>query len=440
MGCCIQEAKQKPRLKAVHLKAENSDIKLNFEYFIAKRLIKGGETKNSVSSPIIKIAIAAIAIGLVMMLIAIASGVGLKKKIREKVAAFNGHIQIQNYDNNNSEVSTVPMSVHQDFYPEFKTVEGISHIQAVAIKGGIIRTEDTFEGMLAKGVGKDYNWSVFDEFLVAGRLPNYNDDLNDEVLISSLKANLLKLGVGDSFYSVFLKDNDPNKLPNNRRFEIVGLYDSGFEEFDRDIVFVDIRHIQRMNKWKDNQVGNFEVFLDDFDDIDQKTNEIYGKTLSTLDTRNIKSDYFRIFEWIGLFDFNIALIIGIMIIVGGINMITALLVLILERTQMIGILKALGSSNWSIRKIFVYNGAYLIALGLFWGNLIGLGILYLQWRFRFLKFPNPEEYYISYVPVHIDVTTVVLLNVGVLVLCTLMLLVPSYAISKIAPVKAIKFE
>ncbi|NKI33163.1 ABC transporter permease [Croceivirga thetidis] len=413
---------------------------MNLEYFIAKRLIKGGETKSSISAPILKIAIAAIAIGLVMMLIAIASGVGLKEKIREKVAAFNGHIQIQNYDNNNSDVSTVPLPITQDFYPEFPDVEGIERIQAVATKGGIIRTEDTFEGMLAKGVGTDYNWRYFEDFLVEGALPNFSGDLNDEVLISSLKANLLQLGVGDSFYAVFLKDNDPNKLPNNRRFKVVGIYDSGFEEFDRDIIFVDLRHIQRMNKWESTEVGHFEVFLEDFDDLEAKSNEIYGKTQSNLDTRNIKSEYYQIFEWIGLFDFNIALIIGIMIIVGGINMITALLVLILERTQMIGVLKALGSSNWSIRKVFIYNGAYLISLGLFWGNIIGLGLIFLQSKYRFLKFPNPEEYYIEYIPMQVNVPTIIVLNLGVLMLCTLMLLVPSYAISKIAPVKAIKFE
>lgn len=413
---------------------------MNLELFIAKRLIKGGENKSSISAPILKIAIAAIAIGLIMMLIAIATGVGLKRKIREKVAAFNGHIQIQNYDNNNSQVSTVPLSIDQEFYPEFKGVEGIAHIQAVATKGGIIRTEETFEGMLAKGVGADYNWNVFNEYLIDGRLPDYSDKLNDEVLISKVKANLLKLGVGDSFYAVFLKENDPSKLPNNRRFEIVGIYDSGFEEFDRDIVFVDIRHIQRMNKWESDEIGHFEIFIDDFDEIEAKSNEIYGKTLSNLNTQNIKSDYFRIFEWIGLFDFNTALIIGIMIIVGGINMITALLVLILERTQMIGVLKALGSSNWSIRKVFLYNGGYLTILGLLFGNIIGLGIIFLQQQYRFIKFPNPEEYYIDYIPVFIDVPSVVVLNIGVLVLCMLMLLVPSYAISKIAPVKAIKFE
>ena len=389
---------------------------MNLELFIAKRLVTGKEHKISISAPIIKIAIAAIAIGVVMMLIAIATGVGLKNKIREKVAAFNGHIQISNFDNNNSEVSLTPISITQDFYPEFKNVEGVKHVQAVATKGGIIRTADTFEGMLAKGVGTDYDWSTFEEYLVDGRLPDYSGKLNEEVLISSLMANRLRLKVGDSFFSFFLRDGDASKPPNNRRFEIVGIYDSGFEEFDETYVFVDIRHIQLMNRWEENQIGNFEVFIDDFDQLEEKSNEIYGKTVSVLDTQNIKNKYFRIFEWIGLFDFNIALIIGIMIIVGGINMITALLVLILERTQMIGILKALGSANWSIRKVFLYNAAYLIAIGLFWGNLIGLGVIFLQDKYRMFKFPNPEEYYIDYIPVHMDLITILLLNLGVMLL------------------------
>ncbi len=413
---------------------------MNLELFIAKRLVTGKEHKISISAPIIKIAIAAIAIGVIMMLISIATGVGLKRKIREKVAAFNGHIQISNYDNNNSDVSITPISLHQDFYPEFRDVEGVSHVQAVALKGGIIRTEETFEGMLAKGVGNDFEWTTFNEYLVAGELPDYSGKLNDEVLLSRMMANRLQLNLGDRFYAFFLKNGDASKVPNNRRFEIVGIYDSGFEDFDATYVFVDIRHIQRMNKWTEDQVGSFEVFLDDFDELEAKSNEIYGKTVSSLDTQNIKSKYFRIFEWIGLFDFNIALIIGIMVIVGGINMITALLVLILERTQMIGILKALGSSNWSIRKVFLYNAAYLIAVGLFWGNLIGLGLLYFQYKYRFLKFPNPEEYYIEYIPVYLNAPMVLLLNVGIMLLCLLMLLLPSYIITKITPVKAINFE
>ncbi len=413
---------------------------MNFEYFIAKRLIKGAEHKISISAPIIKIAIAAIALGIIMMLIAIATAAGLQNKIREKITAFNGHIQIYNYDNNNSEVSVVPVSTKQDFYPDFNIVDGIAHVQAVAMKGGVIRTEETFEGIIAKGVGTDFNWEVFKEYLVEGKLPNYGGELNNEVLMSRRMAGRLKLNTGDSFSSIFFKDENPDQIPNQRKFTIIGIYDSGYEDFDELYLFTDIRHIQRMNKWEANEVGNFEVFLDDFDDIDQKSNAIYGKTLSTLDTQNIKNKYGKIFEWIHLFDFNVAGIIVIMVIVGGINMITALLVLILERTQMIGVLKALGSANWSIRKVFLYNAAYLISIGLLWGNAIGLGIIWLQHKFRFFKFPNSEEYYIDYIPVEISPVSVVILNIGVLLLCLLMLLLPSYIITKITPVKAIKFE
>ncbi len=413
---------------------------MNFEFYIAKRLIKGAEHKISISAPIIKIAIAAIALGIIMMLIAMATAKGLQNKIREKITAFNGHVQIYNFDTNNSDVSVVPVSTEQEFYPEFNSVKGINHIQAVATKGGVIRTEETFEGVIAKGVGTDFNWDVFEEFIVSGRLPDYSNKLNDEVLLSRRMANRLQLKLNDTFSTIFFKDEDPSQIPNQRKFSIVGIYDSGYEEFDGLYMFTDIRHIQRMNKWAPNQVGNFEVFLDDFDKIDEKSKEIYGVTLSNLDSQNIKRKYAQIFEWIGLFDFNTAGIIAIMVIVGGINMITALLVLILERTQMIGILKALGSADWSIRKIFLYNAAYLITIGLFWGNLIGLGLVWIQQKFRLFKFPNPEEYYIDYIPVDISFSSIILLNIGVLVLCLLMLLLPSYIITKITPVKAIKFE
>ena len=382
----------------------------------------------------------AIALGVIMMLVAIATGVGLKEKIREKVSVFNGHIQIYNFDNNQSDVSVVPVSLNQAFYPNFDGVEGVSHVQAVATKAGIIRTADTFEGIIAKGVGPDYQWSVFSEYLLEGRIPDYNAELNDEVLISRLMANRLQLGLGDTFFTFFLRDEDPGKMPNQRRFTVVGIYDSGFEEFDSTYVFADIRHIRRMNRWEDDEVGNFEIFLENFDDIEVKSAEIYGKTLSTLDTQTIMGKYYKIFEWIGLLDFNIAIIIGIMIIVGGINMITALLVLILERTQMIGVLKALGTNNWRIRKIFLYNATYLIGVGLFWGNLIGLSFIWIQDQYRLFKFPNPKEYYIDYIPVSIDVPTVLILNIGVLFLCLLMLLLPSVIVTKITPVKAIKFE
>ena len=411
---------------------------MNLEFFIAKRLITGKEHKSSISAPIIKIAIAAIALGLIMMMIAIATGVGLQRKIQEKVSAFNGHIQIYNYDNNTSEVSVNPVSINQDFYPEFTSIEGINHVQAVASKAGIIRTEETFEGIIAKGVGEDYNWQYFEEYLTDGKLPDYSGKRNEEVLMSEYLANRLQLKTGDEFWAFFLKD-DSNEIPNQIKFKISGIYNSGYQEFDATYILVDLRHIQRMNRWKEDQVGGFELFIDDFDKIEEIGNQVYGKTLSTLDSKPITDKYYFIFEWLKLFDFNIAVIIGIMIIVGGINMITALLVLILERTQMIGILKALGANNWSIRKVFLYNASYLIGIGILWGNIIGLGILLAQKYFGFVKL-DPSTYYVTEAPVYIDPLHIILLNVGVLILCLLMLMLPSYIITRISPAKSIKFE
>lgn len=413
---------------------------MNYEFFIAKRIIKAKQYKSSVSATIIKIAIAAIAIGIIMMMVAIATGMGLQKTIQEKIAAFNGHIQISNFDNNNSEVSLMPLAGEQDFYPDFTQVSGIKHIQAVAIKAGIIRTEKTFEGVLAKGVGTDYDWSAFEEFLTEGRFPNVSEKReNREVLMSAYMARRLELKLGDKFKTLFLKENT-QEIPNERTFEIVGIYDSGFQKFDANVMLVDIRHIQRMNKWKNGEIGNFEVFIDDFDAIEEKTQEVYKFIPSNLNTQSIISKFPFIFEWISLFDVNIFLIIGIIIIVGGINMITALLVLILDRTPMIGILKSLGSSDWSIRKIFLYNAAYLIGVGLLWGNIIGIAFIWAQHTFGFLKFPNPEQYHTAIIPTNIEVWHILALNVGTLLLCVLMLLLPSYIITKISPVKAIKFQ
>ncbi|MCF8272448.1 MAG: ABC transporter permease [Flavobacteriaceae bacterium] len=411
---------------------------MNYEYFIAKRIIGSKAYKSSISAPIIKIGISAIAIGIVVMMIAIATGIGLQQKIRDKVVAFNGHVIISNFDSNNSQESIFPISTKQDFYPEFKSVDGIKHIQAVATRFGVIRTETDFEGVVLKGVGSDYSWDYFKDFLVEGRLPDYSKKRNQEVLMSQYIANRLKFNVGDTFQMIFAKD-DPDKLPNIITYNIVGIYNSGFQDFDATYVIGDIRHLQRINNWEDNQVGSFEVFINDFNQLQQKGVEIYNNTPSTFNTQTISEKYTSIFEWIKIFDKNIYGIIGIMILVAGINMITALLVLILERTQMIGILKALGSNNWSIRKLFLYNASYLILLGLFWGNLIGLSLLFAQKYFKLFPL-DPAIYYVSEAPVYINFVYIIALNICTLILCLIMLLVPSYIITKISPVKAIRFE
>ena len=411
---------------------------MNYEYFLAKRIIGNKSYKSSVSAPIIKIGIAAIAISTIVMLIAIATGIGLEHKIRDKAVAFNGHITISNFDSNVSEGAQVPISKDQVFYPEFNSVEGVSHVQAVANKFGIIRTKTDFEGLFLKGVGTDYDWRYFKEFLIEGRLPSYTQKYSNEVLISKYLADRLGFVIGNSFQMYFMK-SDPSQPPSIMKYVVVGIFNSGFEELDKTYVIGDINHVQRLNRWSKDQIGNFEVFISNYNDLDRLGNEVYAETPSTLDAMTVKQKYATIFEWIPIFTTNIYGIIGIMILVGAINMITALLVLILERTQMIGILKALGSSNWSIRKLFLYNASYLIACGLFWGNLIGIGILLLQKQFEFLKL-DPSVYYVTVAPVYLDWTYVVLLNLMTFVLCLLMLLIPSFLISKIVPVKAIQFE
>jgi lipoprotein-releasing system permease protein len=412
---------------------------LNLEYFIANRLISSKDRKSSISAPIIKIAIAAIAIGMIMMIVSVATGIGLQQKIQQKVAAFNGHIVISNFDDNDSQVSLEPISIEQDFYPKFKNIAGISHIQAVASKAGIIRTSNSFEGIILKGVGKEYQWENIQEYLTAGRLPDFSQNLNAEVLISQFLVNRLGLKLGDKFNAFFIKENEDNKLPNLRVFKIVGIYNSGFQEFDAAFVIGDIRHIQRINKWESNQIGAFEVFIDNFDELKSKGQEVYENIDSKLNTKTIQEKYAYIFEWLQLFDFNIIVILTVMVIVATINMVVALLVLILERTQMIGILKSVGANNWQIRKIFLYNAFYLIVKGLFWGNFIGIGLVLIQKYFGVIQL-NPENYYVNEAPVYLNWMYILLLNLGTIVICLLVLLIPSFIITKISPVKAIRFD
>jgi len=411
---------------------------LNYEFFIAKRIIGSKAYKSSISAPIIKIGIAAIAIGMVVMMVTVAISIGLQQKIRDKVVAFNGHVTITNYDSNNSQESVNPISINQDFYPKFKTVKGVKYIQGVASKFGVIRTETDFEGIYLKGVGADYNWDYFKEFLIEGKLPDYTQKRNEDVLISKYLANRLHFKVGDKFQMVFPKD-DLEKLPNIITYTISGIFNSGFQDLDAQYLLGDIRHLQRINRWEKDQIGNFEVFIDDYDAIKEKGAEIHETIPSLLDSQTITDRYYTIFEWIKIFDKNTYGIIGIMVLIAGFNMITALLVLILERTKMIGVLKTMGSTNWSIRKLFLYNASYLIILGLVWGNILGLGLLFVQKYFKLIKLPE-KTYYVSEAPIYIDISYILALNIGTLILCLLMLLLPSYIITKILPIKAIRFS
>lgn len=411
---------------------------MNYELFLAKRFTASKKHKSSISSPIIKIAITAISLGILLMLITVSTGVGLQNRIREKVSVFKGHIQITNYDNNNSENTQNPVSTNQDFYPDFSSLKGVSNVQPFATKAGVIRTEKDFEGVVLKGVAADYDWSGINEYLVEGNLPVISTEVSTEVLVSKILSDRLGILVGDKFDMYFIKENSA-RLPNRRIFVVSGVYNSGFKEFDESFILGDIKHIQKLNKWSETQVGGFEVFVDDFSKINETGLEIYKQIDPMLNSLTLIELFPAIFEWLKLFDTNIAIIIGIMILVAGINMITALLVLILERTQTIGVLKALGSTNWSIRKLFLYNASYLIFRGLVIGNVVGLTLLLIQKYYAVIQL-DPETYYVSSAPVSINLWHVLALNAGTLVLCLLMLLIPSYIITKISPAKAVKFE
>lgn len=327
--------------------------------------------------------------------------------------------------------------MQQDFYPDFDAVPEVTHVQAVATRAGIIRTATDFEGVLVKGLGADYDWDRIDDYLVEGRFPVFTEGLNTEMLMSRYLANRLGFKLGDKVIIFFIDDNSDR--PRQLRLDIVGIYESAYQEFDKVYLMADIRHIQRINRWEKDEVGAFEVFVDDFDKVQEINNRVYKNTGSFLRSITVIERNRNIFDWVKLFDFNIGLIISIMIIVAGINMIVALLVLILERTRMIGILKALGTSDWSVRKIFIYNAMYLIGMGLFWGNLIGLAFVYAQRYFGIIEL-DPETYYVRVAPVYMSFGHILLLNLSVFVLCLLMLLIPSYIITKISPVKSIRFE
>jgi lipoprotein-releasing system permease protein len=410
---------------------------LNLEYFIAKRLSSGASYKSSASATIIKIAIVAIALGMVMMLVSIATGLGLQQKIREKVSAFGGDILISNFDGNNSAETINPIAIQQDFFPDFEAVPEVTHIQAVAIRAGIIRTETDFEGVIVKGVTSRYKWSQIEDYLVEGRFPDLSGSLNSEMIISRYLANRLGFSLGDKVIVYFVRQEEGKPVP--LRLDIVGIYESAYQEFDKVYLMTDLRHIQRVNRWEKDEVGAFEVFVDDFDQVQEINNRVYENTGSFLRSMTIAERNFFIFEWIKLFDFNILLIIAVMILIAGINIIVALLVLILERTRMIGILKALGSTDWMVRKIFIYNAMYLIGLGLFWGNVIGIGLIAIQHYFGLVTL-DPSTYYVSAAPVYFSWTYILLLNIGVFILCALMLLIPSYIITKISPIRSIRFE
>jgi lipoprotein-releasing system permease protein len=414
---------------------------MNLPYFIAQRLVKGRREETSFSRPINVIAVIGISLGLAVMILAVAILTGFKEQIREKVVGFGSNIQIVNFDSNYS-LETVPISEGQDFIPKIKNIPGIKHVQVFATKAGIIKTEDDIQGVVLKGVGSDFDWDYFSSCMVDGKIFTVNDTARtDMVIISKKISDMLRLKTGDSFAMFFVQDP-----PRQRKFTISGIYETSLEEFDKMYVFCDISHIKRLNGWKTDQVSGFEIFINDFDRLDEMYAEVsdaigykIAEGEENFKVTSIRKKYPQIFDWLNFQDVNVVIIILLMLIVAGFNMISSLLILILEKTNMIGVLKALGSDDNTIRRIFLYQGAYLIGKGLLWGNIIGIGLALLQLKTGLVSL-DPSSYYIKTVPVNFEIFHILLLNAGTMAVILIMLLVPSKLISRITPVKAIKYD
>jgi lipoprotein-releasing system permease protein len=413
---------------------------MNLPYFIARRLIKGRREGTSFSRPINIIAIVGIATGLAVMIISVSILTGFKEQIREKIVGFGSNIQVTNYDQNLS-FETTPVSANQDFIPRIKNIEGIKHIQVFATKAGIIKTGDEIQGVVLKGIDADFDWNYFGSNLVEGNVIRVTDSLTNGVLISRRISEMLNLGVDDSFAMIFIQER-----PRMRKFTVTGIYDTSLEEFDKMFVFCDIRHIRRLNNWNGDKVSGFEIFIDEFDNLDDMTMKVrdaIGYRLSSSDENfkvtNIRIRYPQIFDWLNFQDLNVMIIIALMLIVAGFNMISGLLILILEKTNMIGVIKALGADDVTIRRVFIYQAAYLIFKGLLWGNIIGIGIALVQLETGLVSL-DPSSYYLKRVPVNLELVHILLLNIGSMAAILIMLLVPSKLISRITPAKAIRYD
>lgn len=369
------------------------------------------------------------------MIVAIAIVTGFKNEIRGKVIGFGSHIQITSFDSNSS-TEQIPISKNQDFYPTLDTVPGINHIQVFAIKAGIIRTDTDIEGIVVKGVGSDFDWTFFKKHLVEGNIFTVSDTGRvKDVMISEQISRKLGLKVGDKLYVYFIQEQEQKA----RVFEISGIYKTGLEEYDKLYILADIGHIQHLNNWEDDQVSGFEVTIDNFDELDAAADFIYSQIDYDLTCKTIREIRPQIFDWLDLQNINVQIIIILMLLVAGFNMISALLIMILERVNMIGILKALGMTNFSIQKVFLVNALYMTGVGMLIGNIVGLALCFIQWKFGLVTL-NEESYYVSVVPINLNLWYVLFLNLGTVLVCTIMLILPSFLITRISPLKAIRYS
>lgn len=406
---------------------------MNLPLFIARRITFN--SKRTFSKLIVRIAILGIMLGLAVMILSVAIVKGFKSEIREKVRGFSGDIQIAKLDLNTSYENT-PFSISAAELKKISSHPGIDYVQAFATKPGIINAKNEIEGVVLKGVDKNYNWNYFRKILIKGKVIDFSDTLRSrtQILISKYTADRLNLKVGDDFLMYFVE----NSL-RKRKFKIAGIYNLGVEEVDKTFVIGDIGLIRSLNKWEPSRVGGYELRVKDFNNLDETANRVYEDLDIALKSFTVKEYYPTIFEWLSLLDVNTQVILVLMMAVAVINMISALLIMILERTNMIGILKALGDTNWNVRKIFLYNAAYLIGLGLFLGNVLGIGLGIFQESTHFFTL-DQASYYVSFVPVQLEIGDILLLNAGTLLISLIVLLGPSLLVTRISPLKAISFK
>ncbi|QEC75555.1 ABC transporter permease [Mucilaginibacter ginsenosidivorax] len=406
---------------------------MSFASFISARITF--KSKRTFSKLIVRIAIIGIMLGLGVMILSLAIVKGFKHEIREKVRGFAGDIRVIKFDLNSSYESS-PIVEDAGFVARMRKSPLVTHVMPTATKPGIIKANNEIEGVVLKGVDKTYDWSYFKKMMVAGDVIDFKDSVEaqKEIMLSQQTANRLKLRVGDKLLMYFVQE--PLR---KRQFKIKGIFNIGVEEVDKTFVIGSLSLINRLNDWKPGEIGQYELRVADFDQVDFAADKLDQILPVRLKSRTVMEDYPNIFEWLKLLDVNSVVMLVLMVIVAVINMISALLIMILERTAMIGMFKAMGASNWNIRKIFLYNATYLIGLGLLLGNALGLGLGYFQQQTHFFKL-DQASYYMTFVPVQFGLWDVLLLNLGTLIICLLVLIVPSMLVSRISPVKAIRFK
>ena len=413
---------------------------MNFEFFIVKKIIRSSTGKKSGANTLVNVSVIAIALSVAVMILSIAILAGFKKEIKDKLTGFGSHIQISRLTSNNS-WETGPISLNQPFLKSLKQEPDISGIYPFATKPGMVQSGKELQGIILKGVAPGYKWDFFSRNLIAGRVPDLDNPDSLEVLISKSLANRLRIVTGMKIPTYFIQDP-----PRMRPFKVCGIYETGLEEYDQVFVYCHLEQIRDINNWTSTDISGFEIRLKDPSKMDQ----VAAHIRDVVDKSTINSDNLMqvktlkdlapgFFDFLSLTDTNVWVILALMILIAGFNMISGLLIIILDRTKMIGTLKALGTDNRSMSKIFLYQAVYIIGKGLLLGNIIGLAIAFIQDRFRVIPL-NPISYFVDSVPIHINPFHLLILNVGTLLLTLLMMIIPATFLTRISPGKTIKFD